>query len=96
MQFHLETCHLPKVQQQPNSSDCGLFVIAHAVEFCFNPKIYIAKQTFRKHLTVCLENKQFQPFPKEYSRLRNIKMDINKNMKTTEISCRCGMPDFVK
>ena len=76
---------VPKVQQQPNSSDCGLFAIAHAVEFCFNPKTYNAKQkigSIRKHLTACLENEKFQPFPKEYSRLRNVKIDINKKHKT--------------
>ena len=92
--------NIPKVQQQSNLSDGGLFAMAHAVEFCFNPKTYTARQNFevgslRKHLTACLENEQFQPFPKEYSRLRNVKIDINKNIKMTEISCRCGMPDFV-
>ena len=30
--------HIPKVQQQPNSSDCGIFAIAHAVEFCMEGK----------------------------------------------------------
>ena len=32
-----------RVQQQPNSNDCGLFAIANVVEFCFsdsfNPRI---------------------------------------------------------
>ena len=65
-----------------------------------NPKTYTAKQnvdvgSLRKHLIACLENEQSQPFPKQYSRQRNVKIDINKNMKMIEISCRCGMPDFV-
>ena len=35
---------IPRVQQQPNSYDCGLFAIANVVEFCFssdsfNPRI---------------------------------------------------------
>lgn len=92
--------HVPKVQQQPNSYDCGIFAIAHAVEFCLNPKTYSGKQNFdfscmRTHLTTCLENEKFEPFPKESSRLRNVKIDITKNIRTVEISCQCGLPDFL-
>lgn len=46
-------------------------------------------------MTTCLENEHFEQFPKESSRLRNVKIDINRNVRTVEISCRCGMPDFV-
>ena len=92
--------HVPKVQQQPNSFDCGIFAIAHAVEFCFNPTTYSGKHNFdivsmRNHLTTCLENDNFEPFPKESSRLRNVMIDINRKVKKVEISCQCGMPDFV-
>ena len=38
--------HTPKVQQQPNSFDCGTFAIAYAVEFCLNPKTYTDRQNF--------------------------------------------------
>ena len=31
---------IPRVQQQPNSFDCGLFAIANTVEFCFSPEYF--------------------------------------------------------
>ena len=49
----------------------------------------------RNHLTTCLENDHFEPFPKESSRLRNVMIYTNRKVKTVEISCQCGMPDFV-
>ena len=91
--------NVPKVQQQPNFFDCGVFAIAHAVEFCFNPT-YSAKQNFdvaslRTHLTACIENEQFTTSPKEPSWLRNVKIDIKKHVKTIQFSCLCGLSDFV-
>ena len=51
--------------------------------------------SLRTHFTACIENEHFTPFPKESSRLRNVKIDIKKHVKTIQISCRCGLPDFV-
>ena len=51
--------------------------------------------SLRTNLIACIENKHFPPFPKESSRLRNVKIDIKKHVKTIQISCRCGLPDFV-
>ena len=44
-----------RVQQQPNSYDCGLFAIANAVEFCFAPDSFNTRVTYnvskmREHL----------------------------------------------
>ena len=52
---------IPRVQQQPNSYDCGLFAIANVVEFCFspdsfNPRIIYDVSKMRQHLIECLEN----------------------------------------
>ena len=75
--------HIPKVQPQPNSFDCGLFAIAHLVEFCltgsaFSPKYNFEVPLMRNHLLKCIENKKFEPFPKQSSRLRNVKINVTK------------------
>ena len=51
--------------------------------------------SLRNHLTTCLENKQFEQFPRESTRLWNVKLDVNKNVRMVNIFCRCGIPDFV-
>ena len=60
---------LQNVQQQQNSVDCGIFAIAFLVELCANGFNNLINSTFdvsemRNHLSVCIENKHFQPFPK--------------------------------
>ena len=51
--------------------------------------------SLRNHLTTCLENKHFEQFPRESTKLWNGKIDVNKNVRMIKSSCRCGMPDFV-
>ena len=56
--------HIPKVQPQPNSFNCGLFAIAHLVEFCLTGSAFSSKYNFevplmRNHLLKCIENKKF-------------------------------------
>ena len=34
------TVKIPRVQQQPNSYDCGVFALASLVDFCFNPATF--------------------------------------------------------
>ena len=51
--------------------------------------------SLRTHLTACIENEHFAPFPQESYRVRNVKIVINKNVRTIQNSCRCGLPDFV-
>ena len=77
----------------------AFFAIAQAVELCFKPT-YTPKQNFdmaslRTHLTACIENEHFPPFPKESYRVRNVKININKKVRTIQNSCRCGLPGFV-
>ena len=64
---------IPRVQQQPNSYDCGLFAIANVVEFCFspdsfNPRIIYDVSKMRQHLIECLENGKMSAFPRKKKR----------------------------
>ena len=57
---------IPRLQQQPNSFDCGVFAIANAVEFCHNQSLNF-RQTYvvsemRPHLIKCLESGVFLTF----------------------------------
>ena len=51
--------------------------------------------SLRTHLTACIENEHFPPFPKESYRVKNVKIVINKNVRTIQNTCRCGLPGFV-
>ena len=60
---------IPKIQQQTNGVDCGLFAIANVVQACFGGapgKQLITYNTnyLRDHLIYCLERQDFSPFPK--------------------------------
>ena len=60
---------IPRVQQQPNSFDNGLFAIANTEEFCFSPesftRIIYSVTKLRQHLIECLEKGKMSQFPKE-------------------------------
>ena len=93
---------IPRIHQQPNSHDCGLFAIANTVEFCENPSNLNFNYTFsvdkmRPHLVSCLENGQIKPFPKDKSTTRSSAFTgIPKIIKMGDRRCQCGMPDFVQ
>ena len=78
---------IPRVQQQPNFYDCGLFAIANVVEFCFspdsfNPRIIYDVSKMRQHLIECLENGKMSAFPKEKEKSRgklNLFLQKHKN-----------------
>ena len=80
--------------------DCGLFAIANLVEYCFGGYDEIIKAgtigwefkqcEMRGHLVKCLQNLQFQPFPKVQKR-RAIKIiHVTYDLK---VWCVCGMPE---
>jgi hypothetical protein len=95
------TIKLPRIQQQPNSYDCGLFAIANTVEFCNNPNRFNFNVTYkieemREHLTLCLENGKMYPFPKEEQKTRSSAFTgIPRVVKLEKRRCVCGMPDFI-
>lgn len=66
---------IPKIQQQANSVDCGIFALAYATEICFTgfvggESIDFDKQIMREHLLNCFQNKSMSPFPKIKRKLR--------------------------
>ena len=68
---------LPRVQQQKNGVDCGIFAIANLVEFCFNGfkgecDIDFDTVYMRKHQLECIQRGIFTKFPKN---------KINRNAK---------------
>ena len=65
----------PRIQQQSNGVDCGVFSIAYATEFVFNRftgKEYLEfnKNNMREHLLCCFQEQELTPFPKLKRKLR--------------------------
>ena len=92
---------VPRVQQQPNSHDCGVFAIANLVEFCFRPTAFNFRTCYlvgdmRKHLLNCLEQGAMSPFPKEKSRCRGNQIStFNPKCFKIAVWCHCKLPEFV-
>ena len=62
---------IPPVQQQPNGSDCGVFVIAFATHLVNTPDLNIPKfnlAEMRPHLSNCLRAGHILPFPTNESK----------------------------
>ena len=58
--------HFPDVQQQPNSSSCGLFALAYVSILCEGKDPTKMKYDFpcmRTHFLDCLQKKKFTAFP---------------------------------
>jgi hypothetical protein len=92
---------VPRVQQQPNSNDCGLFAIAQTVDFCysggrFNFKHQYIVSEMREHLFHCFVNEKMSPFPKENSKFQRPAsfQGIHRSFKI-KTTCMCEMPEFV-
>lgn len=69
------TILVPKIQQQSNAVDCGIFALAYATEFCFSgfvggENIDFDKQAMRQHLITCFQSKSLRPFPQLKRKLR--------------------------
>jgi len=59
---------LPDAQKQRGSRDCGLFVVAFALELCEGrdpSAIRFNQKKMRKHLEKCFEDGVLEPFPQE-------------------------------
>ena len=59
---------LPDIQKQRGSRDCGLFVVAFAIELCEGndpTDAQFQQRNMRKHLLNCFEEGRLVPFPKE-------------------------------
>ena len=68
---------VPDTQRQNNGVDCGLFVIAHMVEFCisktFSSSVIFDTKKIREQLTLYLQQKHFTEFPKTAESLNDRK-----------------------
>ena len=90
---------IPKIQQQTNGVDCGLFAIANVVQTCFgsapDKRLITHTHYLREHLIYCLERQYFVPFPKH-----DTKEKINrKKPYFLDISCdcrKCRLPNVLE
>ncbi|KAK3922086.1 Histone lysine demethylase PHF8 [Frankliniella fusca] len=59
---------IPNIQQQDNGTDCGLYVIANAVEFAKNRqvrKVNFIREKLRPHWLQCITDGKISQFPSE-------------------------------
>ena len=85
---------LPRVQQQQNGVDCGVFAIAFATEFCFAKKelsksLIFDTKLMRPHLIQCIEFGKFTPFPKRRSSIPPKRLSLSKKDVEITISKNC-------
>ena len=88
-----------QVQQQNNTIDCGLFLIAYYTEYYFTGKIGIVEAEFDRmrmqhHLLNCLENMEIVPFRELRRRLKLKSGKFHILDKTISVDCAtgCGFP----
>ena len=68
------TVYILPADQQTNSTDCGVYAIANAVEFLADdgdPIAIYESAAMRRHLIKCLESWDMTPFPKNPKRSRS-------------------------
>ena len=92
--------NLPRVQQQNNAVDCGLFAIAFLTEFSTtkdDPKnCHFDVASMRSHLIDCINQKLMTPFPKKRSIIPPRRLSLSKGVNVAyEINCAggCNLPD---
>ena len=82
----------PEVQQQPDSSSCGLFALAYAATLCEGKDPTKTKYDFpcmRTHFLNCLQKKKFISFPSTSS----MYLPSKPLMTSFKIYCICRLPD---
>ena len=82
----------PEVQQQPDSSSCGLFALAYAATLCEGKDPTKTKYDFpcmRTHFLDCLQKKKFISFPSTSS----MYLPSKPLMTSFKIYCICHLPD---
>ena len=91
---------LIETQKQTNGVDCGLFAIAHLIEFCvngaLNPNAGFDTKKMRNHLQFCLESRRLSCFPTIPRRptSRNRKITKQKSI-AINLHCKCRLPDYI-
>ena len=82
----------PDVQQQPNSSSCGLFALANAYTLCEGKdptKVKYDVSLMRTHLLHCVQKHEFTAFPSTGS-MYNPAKPLSTSFR---IYCLCRLPD---
>ena len=80
--------YLPLIEQQDNSVDCGLYVIANATEFAY--KRQIDRSQLRSHWLKCVEKQEVSPFPRTEE--RNLQKE-DMEIIVTKVHCVCRLPE---
>ena len=85
--------HIPPVQQQKGTTDCGLYAIAFAVHAAFGDDVKnleFDQTQMRSHLLQCFRKKELVRFPTTRKRSwRNNHFPYRE----VEVFCSCQMPD---
>ena len=85
--------NFPVVQQQPNTSSCGLFALANAYTLCEGKdpvSINYDVNNMRSHFLSCIFNKEFNAFPSTKSKSLS---RTSTHVETFTIHCICRLPD---
>ena len=91
---------IPEIQQQTNSDDCGLFLIANMMEFCTDRykglqegklPFTFWQQDMRQTLIESLSSKHMKPFPKR--KLKTAKT-IRMHHDRVVLECCCRLPEI--
>ncbi|MCG8048891.1 MAG: Ulp1 family isopeptidase [Candidatus Thiodiazotropha taylori] len=87
---------MPETQRQNNSIDCGLFAIAHLVEFCFKgsicPTVIYDTSKMRKHLAACFDTESLLEFPKT-DKFLNLRRKKEPKHFDIPLVCMCNLPE---
>jgi len=84
--------NFPVIQQQPDTSSCGLFALANAYTLCEGKdpvSINYDVNKMRSHFLSCIFNKEFNAFPSTKSR----SLSRTSCVETFSIHCICHLPD---
>ena len=87
------TLHVMNIEQQNNGSDCGLYVIATALELCAGNDPTTAswhREKMRPHLEKCLTKQKLKFFPKNE---REIEEQETLKTEKTKLYCSCRQPE---
>ena len=90
---------LIETQKQTNGVDCGVFAIAHLVEFCtngaLNPTVIFDTKQMRPHLLSCFESGVLTCFPTVPKRpVRNQNRTKHKSIPIS-LHCTCRLPNCI-
>ncbi len=88
----------PDVQRQNNSVYCGVYTLAHLVQFCIseniNNTIIFNSNLLRKHLLKIYETNIITEFPSTSKYLTSRRKKIEKSI-VIDIHCVCGLPECI-